>query len=206
MTRLVFDALPTTLTVDGRAFPIDTDFRSWMDYEALLREKAPDQWKVDAAINMCFMGEQIKDQTTAVKQLFWFYSCGEDLDEVIKKAKTAQARRKKNEKRISSVPRIYDYQVDIRMIYAAFLAQYGLNLQSAALHWWEFRALFECLTDDHLIVKVMGYRSLNIAEIKNTKERRRYAKLQMQYRLPGELDEKKKIARAGSIFASGLSK
>ena len=58
------------------------------------------------------------------------------------------------------------YRVHIRMIYAAFRAQYGINLNQtpdADLHWWEFKAMFESLREDLLISRVMYYRTANLS-------------------------------------------
>ena len=34
--NMLTNALPDTLTISGRAYPIDTDFRVWIQYELLL--------------------------------------------------------------------------------------------------------------------------------------------------------------------------
>lgn len=193
MSRMVFDALPETLEVKGRALLVDTDFRTWMEFEQLLREAQPDEWKAEAALGLCYREDRLFDMAEAMRRLFEFYVCGEPESE----------RPKKKAGKIQK--RIYDYERDIKMIYAAFRAQYGINLQTIEhLHWWEFRAMFEGLTEDHLIVKVIGYRGIDLTQIKNKSERQRYAALQSQWLLPNATDEKEKVEAAGNIFAPHL--
>lgn len=51
------------------------------------------------------------------------------------------------------------------MIYAAFRTQYRINLNQTAdkdLHWWEFMAMFDSLSEELLISRVMYYRTADL--------------------------------------------
>lgn len=195
MNRFVLDALPETLSVDGRALSIDTDFRTWIRFEQMLKENVPDAWKVDVAVYMCFgKSAEIVNLAEAMNQIYLFYCIGRDE----RKPKTTKNTRKRDLR----PKRIYDYEYDMPLIYGAFLSQYHVNLQSISqLHWWEFKAMFNSLADDQEIKKVMGYRAVDLGKIKNKAEHKRYAELQEYWRLPDGVDEKSKIEKAGSIFA-----
>lgn len=45
---------------------------------------------------------------------------------------------------------VLDYDADADYIYAAFMEQYGINLITARLHWYEFTALLHGLHDTEL--------------------------------------------------------
>ena len=87
------------------------------------------------------------------------------------------------------------------MIYSAFMSQYGIDLQKIKfLHWWEFKAMFECLNDDNKIVEVMGYRSINLAKIKDKDEKARIRKLKKLYALPDMRTDEEKQADFNRAF------
>lgn len=68
------------------------------------------------------------------------------------------------------------------------------------LHWWEFRALFQGLKDDNKIVKIMGYRGIDLSKIKDKEEKARYKKLKKIYALPDMRTEQQKEADFGAAF------
>ena len=80
---------------------------------------------------------------------------------------------------------VYSFQYDDDYIYAAFLEQYGIDLQDVEdLHWWKFRALFKGLREDTEIVKIMGYRSIEITSKMPKEQREFYKKMQSVHALP----------------------
>lgn len=79
--------------------------------------------------------------------------------------------------------------------------QYGINLQTIPyLHWWEFKALFTGLKEDNLIVKIMGYRAMDLSKIKDKDEKKYYKKLKRLYALPDMRTEEQKEADFGRAF------
>ena len=62
--------------------------------------------------------------------------------------------------------------------------EYRIDLNDVAhLHWWKFMAMFEGLSRDHEIQRIMQIRGTDLASIENQKERQRIAKLQDRYRI-----------------------
>ena len=118
---------------------------------------------------------EIKKNSASIKKriedIIWFYKCG-------KEEKTSQNNENKREKQI------YSYVFDADKIYSAFIQQYNIDLQKTNLHWWQFRSMFESLTDETQIVEIMGYRAMDLSKIKDKEERKRYRKLQKLYALP----------------------
>ena len=187
---MLLEPLPGTLQVDGRAVPIRPDYREWMRFELLMQEPdVPYAWRSEAAIKLIYR-EPVTDIPAALEQILWFYACGQPKRK--RQRKGAQA----------AIPkRIYDLEIDAPLVYAAFLSQYGIDLCDTKLHWWKFRALFDGLSEDQQLCKVMGYRAVDISKIKSKEEKQRLQKLQALYRLPSAMSTEDKIAAAGSIFA-----
>ena len=144
---------------------------------------------------MCYGRDaEIGNIDEAMNQIYLFYCCGREEN------KRKPSRRR--DKPAHQPKRIYDYEYDMQLIFGAFLSQFNINLQSIErLHWWEFRAMFNSINDEQEIKKVMGYRAIDLAKIKNKAEHKRYAELQAYWRLPDGMDEQSKIQKAGSIFA-----
>lgn len=169
----------------------NTDFRTVILFELLMQDNEINQEaKIIQAINLFYpKQEQIKDIKKAIEDIMWFYGCGKD-----DKVKTSQKKDTDNKQ-------IYSYEFDDEYIYSAFRDQYGINLQTIKyLHWWEFKALFQGLKEDNLIVKIMGYRSINLASIKDKEEKKYYKKLKKLYALPDMRTEEQKEADFGSAF------
>ena len=121
-----------------------------------------------------------------IEDIIWFYKCG-------KEEKTSQENEKKEKQ-------IYSYVFDADKIYSAFIQQYNIDLQKINLHWWQFRSMFESLTDETQIVEIMGYRAMDLSKIKDKEERKRYRKLQKLYALPDMRTQEQKESDFACAF------
>ena len=198
MNNIIIDTLPLTISVGGRDLPIETNFRTGMLFELMMMSgEVPEDEKIEYAVNLYFPREfprSAAEQREAIDGMLWFYMCG-DQD------KREPAANGSGGDKPSIIKRIYDYEIDAPMIYAAFLSQYGIDLQDIEyLHWWKFVAMFMALHENEKIVEIMGYRSIDLAKIKNRKEREHYAALQGKYRLPDNRSTEEKAAAAGAVF------
>ena len=82
---------------------------------------------------------------------------------------------------------LYSFSIDYPFIFSAFLKEYGINIRTIPyMHWWEFRMLFDGLSDDTEIKKRIMYRNTDLNEIKDKEERKRIEKIQRMIRLPGD--------------------
>lgn len=191
--NILLDALPSTVTIDGEEYPIETDFRIGIQFEMLLGDRSiqPED-KIIIALKL-YYGDRIpKDIRAAVDAAVDFYRCGVKPDE--RKAKGSAIGKRRMDK-------IYDFDADAALFYAAFLDQYGIDLNDVDhLHWWKFMAMFEGLRRDHEIQRIMQIRGTDLASIENPKERQRIMRLQDRYRLDAGLTTEEKSAIAGSVF------
>jgi|SRR5690606_36344721 len=82
---------------------------------------------------------------------------------------------------------ILDFEKDAAYIYASFMQDYGIDLFEAQgkLHWKKFKALLFGLRDDTKLMKVIGYRTMDVpppGKIPH-KERQRLLELKRFYSL-----------------------
>ena len=77
-----------------------------------------------------------------------------------------------------------------RRIDPLYLLLYGIDLLSVKyLHWYEFLSLLRALPDDSMTMRRVGYRSTDLNQIPDKRQRARIAKIQRQIALPFEFDD-----------------
>ena len=166
------EKLPRSITINGAEYSVNTDFRIMAEFETKICNTDISDKKVFAEIIAETVSKLFIDAPKAnideiIKAMLKYYRCG-------KECKSGG---------VCSHKRCYDYNKDADYIYAAFAQQYGDDLSSAKMHWWEFRAKFLGLTDATEFVKIMQYRNADISKIKNKDERARLRKLQEYFSL-----------------------
>jgi len=183
-TNILVDELPEAVEVSGNLLPIETNFRTYILVELLFNDRdATEAEKVYGALNLIY-GHVPQNVPEAVSAMLWFWRGGKPEPRRGKRASAAR------------IKRIYDYGQDDGYIYAAFLDQYGIDLNDVEyMHWFKFRALFHALKEDTEIVKIMGYRSLDIGKIKDKEQRMKMAQLKARYQIEENLSEEEKAAR-----------
>ena len=199
--NIMIDALPLSVELGGRDFPISADFRTSILFEQLMQDTGVSKnEKITTALALYFPdGVPVALMPEACMEITNFYCCG-NVDDVAEEG--ARQQKALGGKRLK---RIYDYDYDAPYIYAAFLDQYGIDLQDIKfLHWWKFHALFLGLKEDNEICKIMSYRAIDLGEIKNRAERKRYAILQAKYRLPDTRTLEEKQASVGAMFGGAF--
>lgn len=193
--NILLDILPASLVVEDTEYEIDTNFRTGICFEQLLT--APDinsDMKLATALVMYYGKTIPPNRAEAIKAIIRFYRCG--LEPKIQKSTTAKSaigRRR--------MDKIYDFDADAAYFYAAFLAQYQIDLNDIDyLHWWKFMALFEGLKRDNELLRIMEIRATDATAIENPKEKNRILRLQEHYRIDAGLTAEDKADIAGAIF------
>ena len=179
--NILLDKL-SDITPNG--YKIKTSFKQGIKFELLMQDReVSKEERVMLALNIFY--KDLKEITSAeeiekrIEDIIWFYKCGKDEE-------TSQEKGKNKQKQI------YSYEFDDGRIYSAFIQQYNIDLQKEDLHWWQFKSLFENLTEETQIVQVMSYRAMDISKIKNKKEKKKYKELQELYKLPDMRSEEEK--------------
>lgn len=132
------NALPSSVTVGGRQFPINADFRNILKILRLIEDGGVDE------------------RYKAILACQWFYT--EDVppggvNEIIKFITGAEdddiRRRAENGCDEPSTPRRYDYEYDAEEIYASFLKDYRIDLLDIPfLHYRKFLIMLLNLSDE----------------------------------------------------------
>lgn len=195
--NILTDAVPKSVEIAGKSYEINTDFRTSIRFEEMIRDKnvTPEQdafieellsipgyegdynearllskYNDGLALYYPKIPDDIKE---AISKMLWFYQCGKDL----KQKKAGKGRK---------VGQIYSFTYDADYIYAAFLEQYGIDLNVEKLHWWKFSALFMSLKKDCLISRIVYYRSVDLKGMEKEKKKF-YQEMKELYKLPKEM-------------------
>lgn len=192
---ILLDELPMTVTVHGEDYDIDSDFRAGILFEQLIRDHSVDKSFQMATALRLYYGDNIPpDKNEAYRALLIFYLRGNEIPE----KRESSARGAERKRRMN---RIYDFEVDASLFFAAFYAQYHIDLNEIEyLHWWKFMALFEGLDRSCELHRVISIRSTDVGTIDNPREKQRILSLQERYRIDAGLTVEDKAAIAGSVF------
>ena len=141
MTRLQ-DALPDSVTVNGRHYRLDLDFRNVLRMSDILARDDLLPGARDYLALKCLMKRPpIKaGPVLAAVRAMLFPDAGKTAD------------RKK----------LTDFEQDAGLIRAAFLQAYGINLYRDRLHWLEFTGLMAHLPEGSRYSEVLGIRAREI--------------------------------------------
>jgi len=167
--------LPTSLIIGGKAYAINTDHRTSIEFEELLNNKTLEDKEIwDRALNLYYPIIP-QDLSEAIQQMLWFYRCGKELKQT-----------KENE--TSNKDEIYSFEYDGDSICSAFKEQYSIDLTNEPLHWWRFKAYFNSLNENTDIRKKMSIRATDINKLP-IEQREQYKKLKKAYEIPKDEEE-----------------
>ncbi|SHI42579.1 bacteriophage Gp15 family protein [Parasporobacterium paucivorans] len=185
--NILIDALPESVMVKDAGYPVEYGFRAFILIEmCIFDRKLTEQEKTANALNIFFKGDIPHDIPEAIETLLWFYRCGNEAEN------SADKPTKK------TVRRCYDFEQDAAFFYAAFLTQYGIDLNQIPgndLHWWKFKAMFDGLSEEHKLCKIMGYRSIDTAGMSKA-QKKFYSDMKKQYAIDSEIKVDSKLALA----------
>lgn len=158
MINVLLDPLPR----DYKGFPIDTDFQTGIQvFQALNDSELTKRERIATALSLLFLDKDengnefsVPDINTAIDGMHWFLS-GWYHDNQNNKDKA----------------KITDYDIDQWRIYSAFRSQYGINLNTDKLHFWEFMGLLTTL-DECAYTRVIGIRQRNISPQMGNEEKK----------------------------------
>lgn len=189
--NLLIDLIPTTVEIEGIDYKINSNFRTSILFELLMQDDEVNQEdKIVQALELYYQKcpENIEK---AIDKILWFYKCGKETE--------VKCKNKGNGKSDN----IYSFNYDDDYIYAAFVDQYGIDLQDIEyLHWWKFKAMFKSLKEDNEIVKIMGYRSLDLSKVDKS-QREHYRQLKKIHEIPKSSNEIEKINAIEEALLNG---
>ncbi|CAM3017706.1 bacteriophage Gp15 family protein [Hathewaya histolytica] len=191
--NILIDILPTTVNIEGEDYEINSDFRTSILFELLMQDPELNHENKVIQVLQLYYSTIPKNINEAIEKILWFYRCGKD--EIKSKNKGA-----------GKTIQVYSYEYDDDYIYSAFLDQYGVDLQDMEyLHWWKFKAMFKSLKEDNELVKIMGYRVIDLGKIKDKEQKNYYKKMKELYKIPTNIskNEKEKLNKIEEILLNG---
>ena len=149
------DAPPAAITVGGVAYPVDTDFRTWLGVLNMIPslitrpktiEDVMHNSEIIADIEKAVFGKTIKHPADEVLDAIRVFSEG------YPQAPVGEGKQG---------PPVYSFDYDLNYIIIAIRNQSGIDLsyrRKQAFHWWEFLLEFHALCGDHYILRLMEIR------------------------------------------------
>nr|DAE76692.1 MAG TPA: hypothetical protein [Caudoviricetes sp.] len=195
--NLLIDGLPETVEICGRFYPINADFRAGILFEEAIQDPVlSGEEKLITTLKLYYpevaiSADMLED---ALAQALWFYRCGTD------QAESAGSRRGESQE---PQKKSFSYEYDADYIYAAFMSAYGIDLATSNLHWWQFRALFRALPEDTQIVKIIGYRTMEIPKKATKEQKAHYRRMKRIYALPEDPGQKQAESDLTEILMNG---
>lgn len=180
---IITRTLPDFVEVGGKKYRIHTDFRRWIELGRIMSDGAiPMSEKIVKALSLCYLRDSLPPSVEgAIYALLGFYAGTQ---------KQPQAEKENNHRKSP----VYDFEYDAEYIFAAFMAQYKIDLSETDMHWHKFRALFLGLGEDNKICKIMEYRAIDLTQIKSKEQKAFYRRMKRLYRLPDMRTEEEKEA------------
>lgn len=156
--NILVDRLPEVLEVDGQECRIDSDFRTCL--KILLAFEDPDLAALEKSL--VFYDNLYIDKPdnikAALEQGTWFMNMGKEDEEG------------------DSGPRIFSWNKDANLIFAAFQQTHGIDLEAVEyMHWWKYMALFMDLGSETAFCSLVGLRK-RVKTGKATKEEKAAAR------------------------------
>ncbi len=184
--NILLDELPEKVTINSTEYAINSDFRTVIKAEILIEKEPKDLIK---QVLQLFFPVFPHNAKQAIEKFIWFYRCGQRPDSSGSSGGSGQ--------------KAYSFEHDGSYIYSAFLQQYGMDLARENLHWWQFKALFNALSENCLFVKIMQYRTAEITSDMPKKEKERIRKLKRIYALPLSEGERKRQSEIENALLNG---
>ena len=165
----------SAIKFDGRIYHINLAFDTVIKYLELAESDEPDQ--EEKAIRLFF-----GDQELPLDPDF-FESSFKLINETITKA-AYQGNSSKDWSMNIAPQHIYSYEQDADAIYSSFMMQYHIDLlkERGKMHWCVFRALFDGLSEDTPIQRIIELRQKNLTDVPD-EQRGKVAQLQQYYAL-----------------------
>lgn len=157
------DRLPERITVNGRRYRVDLDFRNVLNMmDVLARDDLLPEAREYRAL-CCVMRRPPR-------------KAGEALT-VLRAMLFPESKKRADQQKIT------DFEQDADLIRAAFAQEYGINLYRDKLHWLEFSSLLAGLPEGSRYTDILGIRARPMpAPTKyNAEERRHLARLKAEY-------------------------
>ena len=184
MMNILFEPFPDSISVDGTEYRILTDFREWLRFSEMISDGAITDEEKASLCGMWIDPEPKMITAGMITALYDFFHANE-----LEYSPPSQEDDEEAEPELPKPP-ILDFCIDAKFILGDFRRFYNIDLLHIDyLHWWEFLSLLRALPDESMTKRRIGYRSIDLNEIPDKRQRAQIAKIQRQIALPFEFDD-----------------
>lgn len=158
---------PEYVKVGDKKYKINTSYKTAIQCNAIAEDENIGDIERALAIIYKLFGEEaledVENREMLLEKAIKYLSCGVD------KMGT------------SNEPKDMDFIQDMPYIKASFMSDYHIDLNKTDMHWWEFYELMNGLSNSEMgnccvLNRVRNLRTLNLAEIKDPKDREKLRK------------------------------
>ena len=183
--NVFYEGLPEVLVIDGKEYPIITDFREWLRFSDMLKSDIPQNYKLEFLEDM-FLEDippiySFEDMDLVMKAITDFLSLSA-LEFPVWQQEKESIEVFEDE----GVKKAIYYEQDAPYIISAFQREYQMDLLSVEyLHWWKFRMLLDGLSEESQIKKRIYWRTCNVSKM-DKKERMEILRIRRKITIPEE--------------------
>lgn len=183
--NVFYEGLPEVLVIDGKEYPIITDFREWLRFSDMLKSDIPQNYKLEFLEDM-FLEDMppiysLEDMDLVMKAITDFLSLSA-LEFPVWQQEKESIEVFEDE----GVKKAIYYEQDAPYIISAFQREYQMDLLSVEyLHWWKFRMLLDGLSEESQIKKRIYWRTCNVSKM-DKKERMEILRIRRKITIPEE--------------------
>lgn len=165
----------SAIKFDGETYQINLAFDNVIKYLELVEDDSEN--KELEALKLFFGDQEIPLDPDFIESSFKL------INETITKS-TYQGNSSKDWSMNIAPQHIYSYEQDADAIYSSFMMQYHIDLlkERGKMHWCVFRALFDGLSEDTPIQRIIELRQKNLADVPD-EQRGKVMQLQQYYAL-----------------------
>lgn len=185
--NVFYEELPEALEINGREYPVITDFREWIRFSDMLKSDIPPEFKLEFLSEMFL--EEVPDLYTedgieeVMDAITSFLSLsGTEFPDI----SSDEANSEEVEYEEQRAKKAIYYEQDAPYIISAFRREYQIDLLSVPyMHWWKFRMLLDGLSEESQIKKRIYWRTCDVSKM-DKKERREILKIRRSITIPEE--------------------
>ena len=160
MIPLICDPMPCEITVGERKLRVLTDYRRWLVVWEVLSSSLPGRLK--AELCSCAVIEDSAEDFAPEELIEAFAAFLLQKNSV----------RAENYGEACRSEKIFDFAADSELIFASFMADYGIDLTAEHMHWCKFMALLKSLSPDSPLMRTVRLRQTDTSKIEDDRLRR----------------------------------
>nr|DAE50997.1 MAG TPA: hypothetical protein [Caudoviricetes sp.] len=189
--NVFYEELPEALEINGREYPVITDFREWIRFSNMLKSDIPPKFKLEFLSEMFL--EEVPDLYTedgieeVMDAITSFLSLsGTEFPDISSDEANSEEESEEVEYEEQRAKKAIYYEQDAPYIISAFRREYQIDLLSVPyMHWWEFRMLLDGLSEESQIKKRIYWRTCDVSKM-DKKERMEILKIRRSITIPEE--------------------